>query len=66
MTRLFWYIMLAVSGGLIGLSLSQLLNQRPEEMTIYLLFSGLILSIISAWGLKNYAGIGFFAKKTHK
>lgn len=63
MTRLFWYFMLAISGGLIGLSLSQLLNQRPEEMTIYVLFTGLILSIISAWGLKKYADIGFFSKK---
>ncbi|WP_422122317.1 hypothetical protein DHX103_10935 [Planococcus sp. X10-3] len=63
MTRLFWFFMLSISGILFGYALSQLIGQRTGEIAIYLLISGLILSVISAWGLKKYVGIGFFSNK---
>lgn len=66
MTRLFWYFMLAISGGLIGISLVGFFTQTAGAITIYLLILGLILSVISFWGAKKYAGIGFFSNKSHK
>ncbi|MFD1030174.1 hypothetical protein [Metaplanococcus flavidus] len=63
MARLFWYFMLSISGIVFGYALSQFINQRAEEITIYLSVSGLILFIISVWGLQKYAGIGFFSNK---
>lgn len=66
MAKLFWYFLLSMSGALIGISLAEYFGQRTNDLTLYLFIAGLILAVFSAWGLKKYAGIGFFSKKTHK
>lgn len=65
MIRLFWGIMTGISGALISIALMDFLMQRSNEVTPYILIAGLIMVVISAWGMKKYAGIGFFSKKSH-
>lgn len=63
MTRLFWGIITGISAALIVIALMDFLMQRSGEVTIYILIAGLIMLVISAWGMKKYGGIGFFSNK---
>ncbi len=63
MMRLIWGIMTGISVALIVIALMDFLMQRSGEVTIYILIAGLILTVFSAWGMKKYAGIGFFSNK---
>lgn len=63
MVRLFWGIMTGISAALIVIALMDFLMQRSGDITIYILIAGLIMSSISAWGMKKYTGGGFFSNK---
>lgn len=63
MKRLFWILMIGISGALLGISLSEFIRQDTGEFTIYLFIAGLILVAINAWGTKKYLGMGFFSNK---
>lgn len=63
MVRLFWGVMTGISAALIVIALMDFLMQRSGEITIYILIAGLILTVISAWGMKKYTGVGFFSNK---
>ncbi|RLQ91315.1 hypothetical protein [Planomicrobium sp. Y74] len=63
MKLLFWVIMTGISVGITVSALMAFLMQRSGEFTIYILIAGLVMTVISAWGMKKYAGTGYFSNK---
>lgn len=63
MKLLFWVIMTGISVGLTVSALMVFLMERSGEYTIYILIAGLIMTVISAWRMKKYAGAGYFPNK---
>ncbi|MFC3210206.1 hypothetical protein [Planomicrobium okeanokoites] len=63
MKLLFWVIMTGISVGLTVSALMVFLMERSGEYTIYILIAGLIMTVISAWRMKKYAGAAYFPNK---
>lgn len=57
MKRRFWTFMLILSGMLIGTWVAGFFMRIPREVSMSSLILGLVLSLISIWGAKKYAGI---------